>query len=393
MMWRSQKMVNLVRISFILFASALLTACGLSWFEEDTYVALPSELVEFSPEFEPTIVWSTDTGSGTDDDYSQLGAWIQGDTVITVGYEGDVSSYVAMSGKKLWSVDLDVSVTTGAGGGNGLILIGTREGQIIALDELNGSVKWTKQLTSEVLSRAKSAHGVVVARTADGRLSGLSVEDGTQLWSYQRAVPLLSLRGASEAVITGETVISGYANGKLVALSLADGVVIWETSVAVPRGRTELDRLVDIDSAPVIVDDIVYVVAFNGRLAAISLDSGRVLWHRELSSRSGLDVDAGYSVYVSDDSDYVWSLQDGTGDALWRQTQLLRRKITAPVIVGNSVVVGDFDGYVHWISREDGRFVARKRIADEAIRSKPVVKDDLVFVTASDGTLTAFRIN
>ncbi len=383
-------MVSSIRISVLLSISLLLTAC--SWFEDEVYVALPSELVEFTPEFEPTIAWSTDTGSGAGDDYSQLGAWLQGDAIIAVDYEGDVTSYASMSGKTLWQAGLDVPVATGAGGGDGLVLIGTKKGQLIALDELSGEVKWKKQLTSEILSPAKAAHGVVVARTADGRLTGLSSEDGTRLWSYQRAVPLLSLRGAGEAVISGEMVISGYANGKLVALSLNDGVVVWETSVAVPRGRTELDRLVDIDSTPVIADDVVYVVAFHGRLAGVSLNSGRVLWYRDFSSRTGLDVDPGYSVYVSDESDYVWSVQDGSGDALWRQTRLLRRKVTAPVIVGENVIVGDFEGFVHWISREDGRFVARKRIADEAIRSKPVVKDDLVFVTASDGTLTAFRI-
>jgi len=390
-MWQHQKMDNLTRISIVLLASFLLSAC--SWFGGDDDTALlPAELVEFTPEFEPTVAWSKDTGSGTADDYSQIGVWVQEEAVIAVDHDGDVTSYEIQTGKTLWHKDLDVSVATGAGGGNGLVLIGTTKGELIALDETNGEVMWKNQLTSEVLSPAKASHGIVVARTSDGRLTGLSATDGTRLWSYQRAVPLLSLRGAGEAVISGEMVIAGYANGKLVALSLNDGVVIWETSVAIPKGRTELDRLVDIDSTPVVYDDVVYVVAFQGRLAAVSLDTGRILWARDFSSRTGLDVEPRNSVYVSDESDYVWALQDGSGDALWRQTRLLRRKITAPVIVGDNVIVGDFEGYVHWISREDGRFVARKRIAGEAIRSKPVVKDDLVFVTASDGTLTAFRI-
>lgn len=387
-------MANIVKISVALVISLSLTACGTvkEWMADDVYVAPPSELVEFPAEFEPKIAWSTDAGKGADDDYSDLGAWLQGEAITTVDYEGYVSSYVSQTGKQRWRTDLDVPVAAGVGGGDGLILVGTREGQLIALDEQTGKTKWKKQLTSEILAPAKAANRVVVARTADGRISGLSSEDGSRLWSYQRAVPLLSLRGASEAVIAGNVVIAGYANGKVVALSLHDGAVIWEVSVAVPRGRTELDRLVDIDSAPVVINDTVYVVAYHGQLAALSLDTGRMLWHREMSSRSGLDVDAGDSVYVSDDTDYIWALQDGSGDALWRQTRLLRRKVTAPAIAGNNVVVGDFEGYVHWISREDGRFVARTKIADKAIRSKPVVKDGLVFVTASDGTLTAFRI-
>jgi outer membrane protein assembly factor BamB len=384
-------MSKFTNLSILILFCFLLNGCSL--FEDDNYEALPSELVEFTPDFTPAVAWSKNATSGTNDDYSNLGAWLQDDSIVMVGHKGDVVSMQTTTGKELWETDLDIEVNTGPGGGNGLILIGSKEGELVALDESTGKQIWTQQLSSEILSPAKASNGVVVARTADGRLAGLSAADGTRLWSYQRAVPLLSLRGAGEVVIANQMVIAGYANGKLVALSLADGLVIWETSIAVPRGRTELERLVDIDSAPVIKNDEVYVVAFHGRLASVSMDSGRVIWYRDFSSRTGLDVDAGYSVYVSDDSDYVWALQDGTGDALWRQTRLLRRKITAPVIVGNNVIVGDYDGYVHWISRDDGRFVARERIADHAIRSKPITKDDLVFVTASDGTLTALRIN
>lgn len=371
-----------------------LTACGTvsEWLEDDTYEAPPTELTEFTSEFEPERVWSTNSGEGTGNDYSDLAAWLQSDMVITIDFEGEVNSYKDQSGKLLWSTDLDVHVMSGVGGGDGLVIVGSKEGEIIALDEMTGALKWKKKLTSEVLAPPKVAMDVVVARTADGRITGLSVTDGQVLWNYQRAVPLLSLRGASEPVIADDKVIAGYANGKLVALSISDGSVIWEKSVAVPRGRTELDRLVDIDSAPVVQDGVVYVVAYHGRLAGLSLESGRMLWAREMSSRSGLDVESGNSVYVSDDSDYVWALQDGSGDALWRQTRLLRRKVTAPVIVGNHIIVGDFEGYVHWLSREDGHFVARAHVADDAIRSKPVIKGDLVFITATDGTLTAFRI-
>lgn len=205
-------------------------------------------------------------------------------------------------------------------------------------------------------------------------------------------MPLLSLRGTSTPVLADDKVVAGYANGKLVAVSIIDGKVIWEKSIAVPRGRTELDRIVDIDATPVVKDGKVYVVAYHGNVAAVDLDSGRILWSRESSSRSGLDAVEGDAIYVSDDSDYVWAFEDGAGDALWRQTRLLRRKITAPKVVRENVLVGDFEGYLHWISRKDGRFVARLQVADDAIRSKPVVTDDLVYVSAVDGTLTALRI-
>tara|TARA_R110001583_G_scaffold177418_2_gene332626 strand:- start:125663 stop:126829 length:1167 start_codon:yes stop_codon:yes gene_type:complete len=386
-------MVKIFRNIGALILITSLTACGTvsGWFKDDVYEVPPAELTEFTHEFEPKIAWSTDTG-GSDDNYNSLDAWLQGEAVVAIDSEGEVNSYNAQSGKRQWRVSLKVPVATGVGGGDGLILVGTKEGQVIALDENNGDLLWKAKLSSEVLAPPKATQGVVVASTSDGRMTGLSTTSGQVLWNYQRAVPLLSLRGASAPVLVDDKVIAGYANGKLVALSIIDGKVMWEKSVAVPRGRTELDRLVDIDSDPVVINNTVYVVAYHGRVAALSLDDGSILWARDMSSRSGLDVAVNEAVYVSDDEGNVWALQDGSGDSLWRQTRLLRRKLTAPVVVGDNVIVGDLEGYVHWISRQDGRFTARVKVADSAIRSKPVVSDNLVFVTAADGTLTAFRI-
>ncbi len=377
----------------VLILSLSLMACGTvkGWLTDETYVAPPAELIEFSQEFTPELVWSINNGEGAAD-YSDLGVWLQADMVIAVDHEGEVASYEAITGRQLWQVELDVPVTTGAGGGDNLILIGSKEGEILALDETTGQLLWRKRLTSEVLAPPKASHNVVVARTADGRLTGLSAEDGSILWNYQRSVPLLSLRGTGAPVVADDKVVAGYANGKLVALSIIDGKVLWEKSIAVPRGRSELDRLVDIDATPVIKQGKVYVVSYHGNVAAVSLDTGRILWSREASSRTRLDAAVGEAVFVSDDSDYVWAYQDGSGDALWRQTRLLRRTISAPAIVGDNILVGDFEGYMHWISRADGRFVARLQVADAAIRSKPVVKDNLVYITAVDGTLAALRI-
>jgi len=389
-------LARLLKRTLILSLSLVLIACGATetvtgWLTDEVYVAPPSELVEFSQEFEPVVAWSINTGEGASE-YGDFRAWIQGNMIVAVDNEGEVSSYEQTTGRQLWQVDLDLPVTTGVGGGEGLILVGGQEGDVLALDETNGELRWRKKLSSEILAPPKASQNVVVVRSGDGRLTGLSVADGTVLWNYQRAVPLLSLRGTGAPVLADDKVITGYANGKLVALSIADGKVVWEKSIAVPRGRSELDRIVDIDSDPVVKDGKVYVVTYHGNVAAVSLESGRTLWKREASSDTGLDVAVGDSVYVSDDSDYVWSFQDDSGDALWRQTRLLRRKISAPVIVGENVLVGDFEGYVHWISRKDGRFVARLQVSDSAIRSKPVVNDGLVYVTAVDGTLTALRI-
>lgn len=379
----------------ILTLSASLIACGAklpSWMIDDKIVLPPAELVDFEEEFEPDVVWSEDVGDGAKTDYTDLSPWLQNGAVVAVDQQGEVNSYQTADGDLNWQIKLEVPVVAGPGGGDGLILIGTQQGEVIALDESTGKFKWRIRLTSEVLTPPKAAYGVVVARTADGRMSGLSAMDGSVLWNYQRAVPLLSLRGASPPVIYDDRVIAGYANGKLVALSISDGKVIWEQSVAVSRGRTEIDRLVDIDSEPVIKYGRVYVVAYHGNVAAIDIASGQKIWSREMSSKAGLDVDPDVAVYVSDEDSYIWALQDGSGDGLWRQTDLLRRRATAPAIVGDYVIVGDIEGYVHWLSREDGRFVSRMRIAKSAIRSKPIVKDDLVYIIAVDGTLAAVRV-
>lgn len=391
-------MVKVLQACILSLIVMMLTSCGTvdtvgSWFEEDVYEAPPTELIEFAVEFEQKVAWTVNTGDGASNEYDDLAAWLQNDKIVAVDSEGQVTSYIATTGKQVWQVELDIPVSAGAGGGDGVILIGTYEGTIIALDETNGTRLWDKKLSSEVLAPAKVADGVVVVRTSDGRVSGLSATDGSTLWGYHRAVPLLSLRGAGAPVLAEGKVIAGYASGKLVALSISDGAVIWEKSITVPSGRTELDRIVDIDSAPVIKEGIVYVVAYNGQIAGLNLENGRKYWSRDMSSRSGLDAAFDDAVYVTDNDGYVWALQDGTGDALWRQTRLLRRKGTAPVIVGDNVIVGDFEGYVHLISRQDGHFTSRLKIANSPIRSKPVVKDGLVFITATDGTLTALRVH
>ncbi len=372
----------------------LVTACSAVeyLFVEETYEAPPSELTEFTPELKPELLWDNDAGDGAGETTNDLSAWWQNGKLFAVDHEGELSAFNAENGRRLWETELDVSVITGAGGGMDMVLVGSRKGELIAVGEADGKERWRTRLTSEVLAPPSAAEGIVVARTADGRVSGLSAESGEVQWSYQRAVPLLSLRGAGAPVIAGDKVIAGYDNGKLVALSLRDGKVVWEKSIAVPRGRTELARLVDIDAAPVVMNDTVYVVTYQGNVAAVDINSGQVLWSREMSSKVGLDASYGDAVYVTDDEGNVWAVQDGSGDALWRQTRLVRRQVSGPAVAGDYVIVGDFEGYLHWIARDDGRFVARQQITDSPIRSKPLVVDGVIYITAADGTVAAVRV-
>lgn len=372
---------------------ASLTGCGAIeyLFVEESYEAPPEPLVEFAPEFEPNILWQENTGDGAASAYADLSPWLQNDHIFTVDAEGDVRSYQASNGRSVWRQKLKVTVAAGVGGGAGKILIGSQQGEVIALNEENGDILWRQRLSSEVLAPPKANENVVVVRTADGRVTGLSADKGNVLWNYQRSVPLLSLRGVSAPQIVGDRALAGYDNGKLVALSLTDGKVIWEKNVAVPRGRTELERLVDIDADLKIVDNTVYAAAYQGNLAAFDIDTGNQLWSREISSKNGFDVANGEAVFITDEDSYVWAIQDGSGDSLWRQTRLLRRNVTAPAIVGDYIVVGDLEGYLHWLARSDGRFVARQELNDVAITSQPVVANGILYVMSSDGRLTAIE--
>ncbi len=394
MMWPLLMKANVIRNTVVGFALMALAGCGTvkEFFAADSYEAPPTELTEFQVEFEPKTLWSTGTGDGAGSEYSNLAPWIQGDSIVTVDHEGDVRSHNIENGRREWRSKLDMPVASGVGGGEGLIVVGSQSGEVVALDDSTGDELWRQRLSSEVLAPAKVGGDSVVVRTADGRLTAISASSGNILWNYQRAVPLLSLRGVSAPVIDGQTVFAGYDNGKLVALSLNDGKVIWEKSVAVPSGRTELERLVDIDADPVIQNGMIYVVAFQGNLAVMDTDTGQTLWDREMSSASGIAVASTDTVYVSDDQSYLWSIADGSGDSLWRQTLLLRRNITAPVIAGEYVVVGDFEGYLHWVARSDGRFVARQRLDKDPIRSQPIVRDGVLYVMTTGGKLSAIRI-
>ncbi len=384
-----------VQFALVIVASMLLSACGTvkTFFDKDEVeLAAPTPLVTFEAEFSPSVVWTTNGGKGAADSYSDFGVWLQGELIISADYRGRIQAFNAQTGRGVWSQNVGAALASGAGGGTDeLVLVGSQEGDVFALEQSSGAIRWQQTLNAEILSPPQSADGIVVVRTADGQVTGLDTSDGGVLWRYKREVPLLSLRGSGAPVIADGQVITGYANGRLVSISLYDGSEQWEKRIAVPRGRSELERLVDIDAVPVVRDGRVYVVAHNGRVASLSLYDGVAIWGKKMSSRTGLDAVPDEAVFVSDVDDVVWGLEDVSGETLWQQTRLSHRAITAPAVLSETVLVGDLEGYVHWMSRYDGHFVSRKQISKHAIRSKPLVNGDLVYITSSDGRITALR--
>lgn len=362
-----------------------LSGCG-GFLRGDDNAPAPAELEDFEPSVEIGRLWSRRAASGAGFSLA-LHPAVAGGRVFTAGRDGDVAAYDAGTGERLWETDTGVPVSGGPGAGPGVVAVGSSDGDVVALDGAGGEVAWRARVSSEVLSAPAVSERIVVVRTIDGKLFGLDAANGERLWVYDRAVPALTLRGTSSPVIARDIVIAGFDNGRLVAVSLDHGQLLWESHVATPAGRTELERLADIDADPVVADGVVYATAFQGRVAAFDLHTGRLLWQRDMSSRTG--VGAGRRLlYVTDDESHVWALDRNTGASLWRQGRLERRRVTRPVEFAEYVVVADFEGHVHWLSIEDGSFAARVR-AGGGVAAFPVATEAAVYVFDTSGELTA----
>ncbi len=351
----------------------------------------PAPLVEFAHQVEIDVIWSRDVGAGSKDDHFELVPALDIGRVFAADIKGRVKAFDSASGEPLWETQLKTPVSGGTGAGDGLVLLGTTEGEVIALGQDSGEERWRIHVSSEILSPPAASSGVVVVRTVDGNLFGLNSSTGQRVWSYDRAVPVLTLRGTAAPVIQGDIVLSGFDNGRLAAISLIHGRPLWESRITLPSGRTEIERMVDIDAEPIVVGDAVYAVTYQGRVAALDLGTGRTIWRRDMSSYAGIGADAG-NLYVTDDMSHVWALDRYSSASLWRQTKLQARMVTAPVRHQDYVVVGDGLGYLHLMHHEDGRFVGRTRIDSAGIAVPPIIGDDTIYVLGKGGDLAALQL-
>lgn len=351
----------------------------------------PSELVEFEAGFKPEKIWSKSLSDGVGRGFPKPVPGYQGDqiTVVDQRLRGLVS-WDYQTRKRLWKLDLEDKIAAGVGMDDERVLIVTRSAELLALSRLSGELLWQTQMPSEVIAPPVSNSEVVVISTSDGKLIGLNANSGKQKWMIEHDVPALSLRGGGAPLIIGDTVVKGFADGRMVALDVDTGFDIWETSVGLARGRTELERMVDADSTPVAEGGTIFASAYQGRVVAIGQNSGEVLWSRSISSYSDLALDP-FNVYVTDDEDTIWALDRRTGATYWKQAALTARRISGPAVVDDYLVVTDFDGYLHWMSRDDGSFVARSRPTKKAISAPLTVINDQLFLFSNDGNLIILR--
>jgi outer membrane protein assembly factor BamB len=367
---------------------------GCSWFRgffgKDEAVEPPAELKPIKAELSVQEVWSTKVGHGTGKLYFKLRPAEEGGRIYVADDGGLVMALDADKGSQIWKTESKAPISAGVGAGDGLALAGTSSGEILAWSEDDGSLRWRAPASSEVMASPVAATGVVVGRSIDGRVFGLDAQDGRRLWLYQITVPALTLRGDSSPLIERGLVIVGLKTGKVVALSVPDGKVRWEQVIAVPRGRSELERMVDINADPVADQGVVYVASFQGRVAALDAENGNPLWGRDISSYAGLAADSRH-VYVTDQHSEIWCLDRLTGASVWKQDALRGRAATAPAVQGDSIMVGDFEGYVHWLSRDDGHLQARWRLDSGGIQVRPLVVDETAYVYGRSGRLAALR--
>lgn len=351
----------------------------------------PAELTDFKEEVRLEKQWSRSVGDGQGDLYELLQPAVDGSSIYAASAEGRVMAMQRENGDVIWKQDLDLPVSGGVGVGGGLVLVGTLKGDVIALNAANGEQKWRTRVPSEVLAAPVTDGDVVIVQTQDDKLIALDASTGNQRWVYENTVPVLTLRGTGAPIIAGRMAIAGLASGKVVAVDVQRGLPIWETRVAVPQGRSELDRVVDIDGGLTLVDNVIYVASYQGRAAALDLASGRVIWQREASSYAGVAEGIG-SVYVSDASGTVEALDGRSSSSLWSNDALARRQLSAPAVFSSNVVVGDLEGYIHLLSQVDGRFVGREKVDGDGVRVRPLVVDRWMYVYGNSGKLVAYTI-
>lgn len=351
----------------------------------------PAALPDFTEQASLDKEWSRSVGDGQGELFNKLVPVIEGNRIYASDLHGEVMAIDRLSGDKVWETELDLPVSGGVSVTGTTLFVGTLKGQIVALDSNTGAEIWRAKVPSEVLAPPVSNGDVVVVQTQDDRVFGLDAATGNQLWVSENSPAVLTLRGTSTPLVTSRLAIAGLSTGKLVALNVDNGAPVWQQKVTLPQGRSELQRIVDIDGGLVLDGSTLYVVTYQGRMAALDVENGQILWQRDASSYVGLDQGSG-NVYVSLANGFVEGVDKTSSSALWSNDQLLRRQLTAPAAISNYVAVGDFEGYIHLLSQVDGQYVGRENVDSDGLRARMLVVDNWLYVFANSGDLVAYTI-
>jgi len=376
---------NLLALSAVL----LLSACGL--FGDDDKELEPAELIDFETKVPVKRLWSTKVGSDAEFLRVALRPVGDGNRIYAASVNGNVVALDPEKGKQVWRNKLDIGLSSGPGVGEGLVVVVAADGYVVALSAEDGTEQWRAYISGESLATPLVNDEYVVVQTVDNKLTALSVFDGSERWTLEQSTPALTMRGSTSPMQVGQSIVTGFDNGRVMAISMETGDVEWDSMLAPPSGRSDLDRLSDIDGDIAVVGQDIYASGYQGRIASLAAESGQVLWARELSTYAGVTADWN-NVYSTLQNGELVALNRRSGAELWRQNALLRREPTVPVSFRTTVVVGDLEGYLHFFSNVDGEPAARVRGGKSAIVSAPLVMADRLYVQSDDGSVSAWII-
>ncbi|MDQ3286649.1 MAG: outer membrane protein assembly factor BamB [Pseudomonadota bacterium] len=363
------------------------------WFggNKDADITEPAELVAITPSANVARLWTANVGKGEGRlGLRQAPAIVDG-RVYASAVKGGVQALDLQTGKRLWHYPSKLRLSGGPGAGDGLVVVGGLDGEVVALDAQTGAEKWQAQVLNEVIAAPAIGGGLVLVRSNDGRVTAFDAATGERRWFWTRDAPMLSVRGNASPVLGPGVVFVGNDDGTVSALSAADGAPLWDQPIAQAEGRTELDRMSDVDGTPVLVDTTLYATSFKGQSMAIEAPSGTPLWSSPNGGPGRVAVAPSVVVVTSRDG-AVFGLDRTGGTALWQQPGLVRRQVTGAAIHGDFAVVGDFEGYLHWLNLDNGEFAARIRAGRDPLRAAPVVSDGTLVVQNTDGNLSAYRL-
>lgn len=380
----------LLTLGMVVSLSGCSTIAG--WFDsDDEDPKAPVELVDIEQTVKIKKLWSAGVGDGQGDGLYKIQPVIEGEVIYAASAEGEVKAFDRARGKTLWKADLDMPLSGGVGVYEDALLVGASDGFVLKLDANSGAVLWTSELRGEVLAAPQGNGKVVVAQTYDGKLQGLDFETGELIWTYDSNVPVLTLRGTSVPILRNDVVYAGFANGRVLAFDARTGAISWEIRVAISKGRSEIERIVDVDGSMELAGNELYAASYQGRVVAIDVANGVKMWQQDVSSFSGVSQGFG-NIYVTDeDGTFTAYLRNGQG-VRWVQEALGYRELSRPTPVSSYVAVGDLEGYVHLLSQVDGAFVGRVKVDGDGIRADMLTDGNTLYVFGNSGKLVAYEI-
>jgi len=385
-----QTLQTLAVLALVLSLGACSTVKG--WFDSDDDEAnQPAELVDFEETVKIKKLWSVGVGNGQGKGFYKLQPVISGDTIYAASAEGEVKAIDRTRGKTLWKTDLETSLSGGVGIYENSLLLGTSEGFVLRLDATSGESVWSSRLSGEVLAPPQGNGRIVIAQSYDGKLHGLDFDSGEKKWTYDSNVPVLTIRGTSTPILEGNRVFAGFANGRVMAFDAETGAVAWEVRVAISQGRSEIERIVDVDGTMALMGKELYASSYQGSVVSIDVASGRKLWQQDVSSFSGVSQGFG-NVYVTDESGALSAYQRNGQGLRWQQDALAYRELSRPVPVSSYVAVADFEGIVHLVSQVDGEFVGRVKADGKGARADMLSDGTVLYVFGNSGKLIAYEI-